>query len=133
MLVLLPVLLLPPSLVEKLLLPPLPDDVVDILELLAVVALELDEREEEKLPLRFPTWYFRFARFSSSSSSSSSPPALETVPSSEPVPPFFFPFFHLTLLPLPLPPLSPLPISESSSVPVVVEPPTEPWYTHVCV
>ncbi len=35
--------------------PPLSDDVIDAAELLAVVALELEEREDERLPLSFPT------------------------------------------------------------------------------
>lgn len=108
-------MLLPLPLLTLALLPPLSDDVIDAAELLAVEALELDEREDERLPLSFPTWYSWLARFSSLS-----------------VVLLLMLLLLLVLLALsfwfsrPPPPPASLPASEPSSVVEVVEPPIEP-------
>lgn len=47
--------LVPVLVLVTLLPPPLSDDVIEAAELLAVVALEVDEREDERLPLSLPT------------------------------------------------------------------------------
>lgn len=100
------------------LLPPLPDDVIDAAELLAVEALENDEREDERLPLSVPTWYSWLARFS----------ALLVLL----LPPLLLLLLLLLALvslcfpPPPPPPPASLPISDPSSVAEVVEPPIEP-------
>lgn len=99
------------------LLPPLSDDVIDAAELLAVEALELDDLEDERLPLSVPTWYSWLARFSTLLV------VVEVLLLLLLVMPALFSLFF----PPPPPPPPSLPTSQPSLVADVVEPPIEPY------